>query len=84
MCLYEKIRKIGPLLSLKQFLIWGTAYRWAQEKCWLVGCFGLNSPLKQYFSLYRLSPREREPRKDSNWKIWMLKLVRASAGCSQH
>ena len=27
---------------------------------WLVGCFGLNGPLKEYFSLYRASPRERE------------------------
>ena len=25
---------------------------------WLVGCFGLNGPLRQYFSLYRASPRE--------------------------
>ena len=22
-------------------------------KCWLVGCFGFNGPLRQYFSLYR-------------------------------
>ena len=28
---------------------------------WLVGCFGFNDPLRQYFSLYRaLSPKERE------------------------
>ena len=27
---------------------------------WLVGCFGLNGPLRQYFSLYRPSPKERE------------------------
>ena len=28
---------------------------------WLVGCFGLNSPLRQYFSLYRaVSQREGE------------------------
>ena len=27
---------------------------------WLVGCFGLNGPLRQYFSLYRAAPRERE------------------------
>ena len=28
---------------------------------WLVGCFGLNSPLKQYFSLYQaISQREGE------------------------
>ena len=30
---------------------------------WLVGCFGFNSPLRQYFSLYRaVSQRERERR----------------------
>ena len=28
---------------------------------WLVGCFGLNGPLRQYFSLYRaVSKREGE------------------------
>ena len=28
---------------------------------WLVGCFGFNDPLRQYFSLYRAaSERERE------------------------
>ena len=28
---------------------------------WLVGCFGFNGPLRQYFSLYRAAPqRERE------------------------
>ena len=30
---------------------------------WLVGCFGFNDPLRQYFSLYRavsLRKRERE------------------------
>ena len=28
---------------------------------WLVGCFGFNSPLRQYFSLYRaISQREGE------------------------
>ena len=33
-------------------------------KNWLVGCFGLNDPLRQYFSLYRaVSQREREKEK---------------------
>ena len=34
---------------------------------WLVGCFGFNGPLRQYCSLYRASPKEREKeeRKDS-------------------
>ena len=30
---------------------------------WLVGCFGLNGPLRQDFSQYRQSPREREKEK---------------------
>ena len=31
---------------------------------WLVGCFGFNGPLRQYFSLYRaVSQREGERRK---------------------
>ena len=31
------------------------------ERCWLVGCFGFNGPLRQYFSLYRAaSQREGE------------------------
>ena len=31
------------------------------EGCWLVGCFGINGPLRQYFSLYRaVSQREGE------------------------
>ena len=35
-----------------------------EEVGWLVGCFGLNGPLRQYFSLYRaVSLREGE-RKD--------------------
>ena len=34
---------------------------------WLVGCFGFNGPLRQYFSLYRAvsqREREKEERKD--------------------
>ena len=31
------------------------------NSCWLVGCFGFNGPLRQYFSLYRaVSQREGE------------------------
>ena len=31
---------------------------------WLVGCFGFNGPLRQYFSLYRaVSQREGESKK---------------------
>ena len=29
----------------------------------LVGCFGFNGPLRQYFGLYRPSPRERKKEK---------------------
>ena len=33
------------------------------ENSWLVGCFGFNGPLRQYFSLYRaVSQRERDRR----------------------
>ena len=32
-----------------------------KSRCWLVGCFGFNGPLRQYFSLYRaVSQREGE------------------------
>ena len=34
---------------------------WEVRVGWLVGCFGLNGPLRQYFSLYRdVSQREGE------------------------
>ena len=34
---------------------------WCQEGSWLDGCFGLNGPLRQYFSLFRaVSQREGE------------------------
>ena len=36
---------------------------WSQKRTqiWLVGCFGFNGPLRQYFSLYRaVSQREGE------------------------
>ena len=34
---------------------------------WMVGCVGLNGPLKQYFSLYiGPSPKEREKEKRSD------------------
>ena len=34
------------------------------QRIWLVGCFGFNGPLRQYFSLYRaVSQREGERRK---------------------
>ena len=30
---------------------------------WLVGCFGFNGPLRQYFNLIGPSPKEREKEK---------------------
>ena len=39
---------------------------------WLVGCFGFNGPLRQYFSLYRaVSQREGE----RFWIVWGLTAV---------
>ena len=32
--------------------------------CWLVGCFRLNSPLRQYFSLYRAVSQRGGERKE--------------------
>ena len=32
--------------------------------CWLVGCFGLNGPLRQYFSLYRAVSQRNGERKE--------------------
>ena len=36
------------------------------EYSWLVGCFGLNGPLRQYFSLYR-AVSQREGEKKEKW-----------------
>ena len=37
---------------------------------WLVGCFGCNGPLKQYFSLYRaVSLREGERERKDSWLV---------------
>ena len=30
----------------------------SEDSSWLVGCFGLNGPLRQYFSLYRAGALE--------------------------
>ena len=41
---------------------------------WLVGCFGLNGPLRQYFSLYRaVSQRE------GGYPVWQHTFVAPSA-----
>ena len=42
---------------------------------WLVGCFGFNGPLRQYFSLYRaVSQREGERGEDGWMDGWMFEL----------
>ena len=35
-------------------------------ECWLVGCFGFNGPLRQYFSLYRAVSQREGERKDDD------------------
>ena len=48
----------GPLNPKQSINLWESA-----RYSWLVGCFGLNIPLRQYFSLYRaVSQREGERR----------------------
>ena len=38
-----------------------TPVEFQKDLVWLVGCFGFNGPLRQYFSLYRaVSQREGE------------------------
>ena len=42
-------------------VLWQMSMIGLQTMDWLVGCFGLNGPLRQYFSLYRaVSQREGE------------------------
>ena len=44
-------------------------FKFHAEPSWLVGCFGFNSPLRQYFSLYRAVSQkegEREERIDES------------------
>ena len=55
----------GPILGslLEEALMFPTtrAVFPEEEPFCLVGCFGLNGPLRQYFSLYQaISQRERE------------------------
>ena len=58
---FDQLRAVTAMIPRSEFLIpcgdWdghvgraGTEYR---EVHWLVGCFGLSGPLRQYFSLYR-------------------------------
>ena len=41
----------------------GNISRASENLDWLVGCFGLNGPLRQYFSLYRAVPQREGERK---------------------
>ena len=46
----------------------------SQGPRWLVGCFGFNSPLRQYFSLYRaVSQREGERGERGQMRVKMSK-----------
>ena len=50
---------VGPCLLLSKTVFQSISSRLADS--WLVGCFGFNGPLRQYFSLYRaVSQREGE------------------------
>ena len=41
----------------------------SKRMIWLVGCFGFNGPLRQYFSLYRaVSQREGEREEKDRWE----------------
>ena len=49
----------------------GVSYNWDG---WLVGCFGFNGPLRQYFSLYRtVSQREGERGEKGQMRVKMSK-----------
>ena len=59
-----------PLFNSVKVRLWIYCVRFCQKvlftnvgSCWLVGCFGFNGPLRQYFSLYRaVSQRQGERR----------------------
>ena len=54
-------QKNQPLPASKPFGILSLPMVQLAFNGWLVGCFGLNGPLRQYFSLYRaVSQREGE------------------------
>ena len=56
-CDQDRRVKSCPTLKMKS-TVFSKVYF---QQFWLVGCFGLNGPLKQYFSLYRaVSKREGE------------------------
>ena len=47
---------------------------------WLVGCFGLNGPFRQYFSLYRAVPQREGERKEVIDERKNVKPLRWSGG----
>ena len=50
---FSKDKSKNNKMSSAAIFVWGFS--------WLVGCFGLNGPLRQFFSLYRaVSQREGE------------------------
>ena len=50
---------------------------------WLVGCFGFNSPLRQYFSLYRAVSQREGERIDESKKTKSPHPKRGSLSCVQ-
>ena len=44
--------------------VWSYDFYALNNRDWLVGCFGFNGPLRQYFSLYRaVSQREGDKKR---------------------
>ena len=55
--LYIQMKQLSEAVKYSQFLI--------PQSHWLVGCFGLNGPSRQYFTLYRaVSQRSRKKREN--------------------
>ena len=57
------LKESNILLRMKRSISTGGKVGWLNfsSLSWLVGCFGFNGPLRQYFSLYRaVSQREGE------------------------
>ena len=51
-----------------QHLVIGKSRQPRCFKGWLVGCFGFNGPLKQYFSLYRAVSQREGERGEKGWR----------------
>ena len=60
LCLFKIYHMYDPV-SVKKNVHMYTSPKLCETLDWLVGCFGLNGPLRQYFSLCRaISQREGE------------------------